>query len=461
MMMQQLQSVKLLTPEIKELIREQNYSLLKVALKECNPIGLAGAWHDFTEEEQLQIFKVLSAKAALSLFEVLDIEAQSKLLGKLGEENVSPILNNMASPDVAKIFNKLPSRAVKKMRNLIQRQKALSHVDLLMAFPKHSAGSLMHPEFIKLGPKMTTKQALNHISAIARPGQKEYLFSLFITDDDGKVIGGLSLHDLLSAPENEKLSELMTSVEDFKISPETDQEEVAKIFSKYDLTAAPVVDKSGRLVGVLSVKDIINVAQQEAEEDIAKMFGTAPVDARHTSVFRELFYRMPWLLLTLGGGFFTSYIIKSFEPILAKVIALASFSPLLAGMGGNVGAQSATLVVRSIALGQLNKKTEQIQTVFRELKVGIMLGLGYGTTLGFLSYLLYGERYHWQFSFCVAFAMFTSMTGAAFLGAIEPLFFHKIGIDPATSTGPLITTMTDILTNLSYSTLATILLMNM
>src|SRR3989338_905370 len=134
-MMQQLQSEKLLIPEIRELLREQNYSLLKVALKECNPIGLAGAWHDFTEEEQLQIFKVLSAKAALSLFEVLDIEDQSKLLEKLSDENVSPILNNMASPDVAKIFNKLPSRAVKKMRNLIQRQKALSHVDLLMAFP--------------------------------------------------------------------------------------------------------------------------------------------------------------------------------------------------------------------------------------------------------------------------------------------------------------------------------------
>ena len=460
-MMQQLQSVKLLIPEIKELLQEKNYSLLKVALKECNPIGIAGAWHDFTKEEQLQIFKVLSAKSAVSLFEVLDIEDQSKLLEKLSDENVTPILNSMASPDVAKIFHKLSTRAVKKMRNLIQRQKALSHVDLLMAFPKHSAGSLMHPEFIKLSPKMTAKQALNAISAIARPGQKEYLYSLFVTDDEGKVIGSLSLQDVLGAPESEKLSELMTSVEDFKISPEIDQEEVAKIFAQYDLSAAPVVDKSSRLIGVISVKDVISVERQEAAEDIAKMFGTAPTDVRHTSVFRELFYRMPWLVVTLGGGFFTSYIIKSFEPILAKVIALASFSPLLAGMGGNVRAQSATLVVRSIALGQLNKKSEKIQTIFRELKVGIMLGLGYGTALGFLSYLLYGGRYHWQFSFCVAFAMFTSMTGAAFLGAVEPLLFHRIGIDPATSTGPLITTMTDILTNLTYYTLATILLMNM
>lgn len=460
-MMQQLQSVKLLLPEIKELFREKNYALLKTVLKECNPIGLAGSWRDFTEEERLQIFSVLPSKAALSLFEVLEIEDQRNLLEKLSEDSIAPLLNNLDLPDVAKIFHKMSSRNVRKMRNFIKRQKALAHVDLLMAFPKNSAGSLMHPEFIKLEPKMTAKQALSVLSAITRPGEKEHLFALFVMDDDGKVLGSLTLQDLLSVPENEKLSELMTSVEDFKLSPQTDQEEVAKIFSRFDLNSAPVVDKNGKLIGVLTIKDIINVAQQEAEEDIAKMFGTAPVDTRRTSVYRELFYRMPWLLLTLGGGFFTSYIIKSFEPILAKVIALASFSPLLAGMGGNVGAQSATLVVRSIALGQLGKKSEQIQTVLRELKVGLMLGLGYGSALGFLSYLLYGDRYHWQFSFCVAFAMCTSMTGAAFLGAVEPLFFHKIGIDPATSTGPLITTITDILTNLTYYTLATILLMNM
>ncbi|MBI4431291.1 MAG: magnesium transporter [Candidatus Omnitrophica bacterium] len=459
--MQQQHSVKLLLPEIKEILRDKDYSLLKVALKECNPIGLAGCWQNFTEEEQLQIFSVLPGKSALSLFEVLEIEDQRKLLEKLSEDSVTPLLNNLDLPDVAKIFHKMSSRNVRKMRNLIKRQKALAHVDLLMQYPHHSAGSLMHPEFIKLEPKMTAKQALSVLSAITRPGEKEHLFALFVVDEESKVLGSLTLQDLLSVPENEKLSELMTSVEDFKLSPVTDQEEVAKIFTRFDLNSAPVVDKDGKLIGVLTVKDIINVERQEATEDIAKMVGTASTDIRQPSVLRALFYRMPWLLVTLGGGMFTSYIIKSFEPVLAKVIALASFSPLLAGMGGNVGAQTATIIVRSIALGQLNKESDRVKTILREIRVGLMLGLGYGIALGFLAYALYGDRYHWQFSFCVAFAMFTSMAGAAFLGAVEPLLFHRVGIDPATATGPLITTITDILTNLTYYTLATILLMNM
>lgn len=457
-MAKQFQSIALLLPEIKELLEQKDYTLLKQVMRECNPIEFADCWRKFTEEERLQIFKLLPATAALKLFEILDIEDQRALLGKLSEENVAPLLEGMPSPELAKLFHKMSPRLVKKMTGLIKRQEALAHIDLLMTFPEKTAGSLMHPEFVKLSPKQTGKQALSLLQAIARPDEKEHLYSLFVTDDEGKALGGVTLQDLLSAPEDEKLSEIMTSVEGIKIKPETDQEEVSKLFSKYNLNAAPVVDAEGKLIGILTVKDIISVVRQEATEDIAKMVGTKATDVAERSVFKIVRLRMPWLIVTVFGEILASFIIKSYEVTLTKVIALASFSPLLAAMGGNVGAQSATIVVRSIALGQVNGQ-QRMKTILREMSVGLSLGLCYGIFLGVFAHLLYGNRYGIEFSLVVALAMCVSMTIAATMGSIEPIIFHHIGIDPATATGPLITTITDILTVLFYFTLASLLLM--
>jgi len=456
--MQSFHSISLLVPEIKELLSEKNYTLLKQVLRENNPIEFADCWRKFEEEERLQIFKLLSAASALKLFEILEMEDQRHLLGKLSEESVTPILENMASPELAKLFHKLSPRTVKKMTSLIKRQEALAHIDLLMKFPENSAGSLMHPEFVKLSPKLTSKQTLHLLQAIARPNQKEHLYSLFVTDDNGKALGSLSLQDLLSAAEDEKLSEIMTSVEGIKVKPETDQEEVSKLFSKYNLTAVPVVDDTGRLMGVLTVRDIISVVRQEATEDIAKMAGTQAMDLKEHSVFKIVRIRMPWLVVTVFGGLLISVIIKFFEPTLARVIALASFSPLIAGMGGNVGSQSATIMVRSLALGHVNGN-HQLRTVFRELRVGLLLGVIYGLLLGAVAYAIYGAQYQFHFAFVVAVGMCTSMTVAATMGAVGPLFFQRIGVDPATATGPLITTTTDIISNFTYFALATLLLM--
>ncbi len=458
-MIEQPHSIALLIPEIKELLQTRDYALLKQVLKECNSLDFADAWKAFTEEERLQIFKLIPAATGLKLFEILDIDYQRQLLEKMSAENVTPLLESMDSPDLAKIFHKMSPRAIKKMTSLIKRQEALFHIDYLMKFPEHSAGSLMHPEFVKLTPRMTAKQALHCLQAIARPNQKEHLYaSIFVTDDDGKLLGALSLQDLIGAPEDEKLSQLMTSVEGFKVRPETDQEEVSKLFSKYQLSAAPVVDENGRLIGVLTVGDIISVVRQEATEDIAKMAGTQAIDIKERSVLKIVRVRMPWLIVTILGEILASFVIKSYEATLTKIIALASFSPLIAAMGGNVGSQSATIVVRSIALGHINGH-QKIKTIFREMRVGLVLGLVYGVFLGIVAYVLYGSRYSIRFSFVVGTAMCISMTIAATMGAIEPILFDRIGVDPATATGPLITTITDILTVLAYFTLATILLM--
>ncbi len=461
--MQQPQSVALLFPELKELLKDKNYTLLKQVLRECNPLDFADLWPRFDEEERLQVFKLLPAKAALKLFEILDVEDQRKLLSMLSEdnasENVAPLLENMHSPDLAKIFNKMSPRLVKKMTGLIKRQEHLAHIDLIMQYSQNTIGNKMHPEFVKLGPKVTAKQALLRLQAILRPGQKEHLYSLFVTNEEGKVIGALSFQDLVAAPPDEVLSELMSSVEGIKLGPEMDQEEAAKFFTKYGLNSAPVVDEMGRLLGILTLKDVLSVMREEATEDIAKMAGTRAKDLREESAFKIVFFRMPWLLVTLCGGFLISLIIHHFEPVLAKVVALASFSPLIAGMGGNVGSQSATIMVRSLALGHLESKIDQVRAILREFRVGVMLGVIYGLALSLFAYTVYGHQYGVEFGLIVAIGMGTSMTVAATMGAIEPIVFHRLGIDPATATGPLITTITDIISNFTYFALATLLLL--
>ena len=457
-MLDQPNSITLLVPEIRELLRSRDYPLIKQVLKDCNPFEFADAWKIFGEEERLQIFRLLPTTSALKVFEILDIDEQRQILEKMSAENVLPILEGMHSPDVARLFHKMPPRALKKMTSFLKRQEALSHVDYLLKFPQNTAGSLMHPEFIKLTPKLTAKQALLRLQACARPGQKEHLYALFVIDADGRVVGTLNLQDLISAPEDEKLSELMSSVEGIKVRPETDQEVVAHLFSKYNLNAVPIIDPVGKLLGVLTVKDIISIVRQEATEDIAKMAGTRAKDLREVSSFKIVFFRMPWLVVTLFGGMVVSLIIKHFEPVLAKAVALASFSPLIAGMGGNVGSQSATIVVRSLALGHIQGKAEEIKAIFREFRVGVMLGGIYGLLLAGFAYSIYGHQYGYKFGIVVAIGMSTSMTVAATMGAVEPILFHRLGIDPATATGPLITTITDIISNFTYFSLAAALL---
>ncbi len=458
--MNQPQSIALFFPEICELLGTKDYSLLKTVLKACSPLDFADVWKKFNEEERLQVFKLLPANSALKLFEILPLEDQRFLLAKLNEESVTPLLDNLNSPDLAKIFHRMPARAVKKMTSLIKRQDSLAQIDIVMKYPENTVGSQMHPEFVRLSPRMTANQALNRLQAITRPGQKEHLYSLFVTDEDLSLLGTLSLQDLVSAPEDVQLHELMTSCAQIKMKPELDQELAARLFSKYDLSAAPVVDAQDRLMGILTVKDIVSVIRQEATEDIAKMVGTRAKDLREESAFKIVFFRMPWLIVTLCGGFLISLIIHHFEPVLAKAIALASFSPLIAGMGGNVGSQSATIMVRSLALGHLETSRDRAKAIWREFSVGVMLGGIYGLALALFAYAIYGHQFGVEFGIVVAVGMGTSMTVAATMGAVEPIVFHRIGIDPATATGPLITTVTDIISNFTYFTLASALLLH-
>ena len=454
----QMRLLTVMVPEIKGLLAEGEFSVLKDILTECQPLDLAECWPDFSQDEQVAIFKLLSTKAAIQLFESVDIDSQRLLLNRLTDETVTPLLEGAHPADIARVFHRLPERAVKKMSSLVKREEALQKIQRVMTFPQNSAGSLMHPEFIKLLPKMTARHALSLVQAIARPHETRYLSALYVTDEAGKLVGALSLQDLVSAPEDAALGDLMTSTESMKVLTKTDQEEVARVVAKYDLFSIPVVDEQDHLIGVLTVDDIIDVIRQEATEDIVKMAGTKVEDIGARSSFRIARLRLPWLITTLFGELAVSLIIKHFEFTLSKVVALASFLPLIAAMGGNVGSQSATIVVRGLATGHIQHRNMN-REVFKEFCVGLILGVCYGLALAVFTFWFYGNRFGPFFPMVVGIGMCLSMTVASTMGGVEPFILSKFGIDPATATGPLITTITDIVSTSAYFLLATLILL--
>ncbi|MBI3318316.1 MAG: magnesium transporter [Candidatus Omnitrophica bacterium] len=447
-------------PELRQLLSSGDTGTLKSVLREINPVDLAEGWKLLSREEQLSFFQVLSTRGAVVVFEELDVEDQIFLLQAMGEQATGQMVNELPPGEVAHLLRKLPPRVVRRFKNLVKLQEATDRLEQVLSYPPRTAGSLMHTETVRLKENLTASQALEMIQAVTRIHVHEagILSTLYVVNGQGVLAGFVTLQALVAAPHDARIGELMNSARAISIQAAADQEEAARLVSKYNLISAPVVDGEGRLVGVLLIDDVLDIIHQEASEDIAKMVGTRPEEFSRQTILRAVWLRLPWLVASIIGGFIVSIVIKQFEGTLLKMVALASFLPLIAAMGGNVGAQSATIVVRGLAMGQV-RAGGWWGVMLREMRVGLILGLSYGALVGALAYLLYGGNLGWLFCAVVAAGMLTSMTVAATIGAVEPFLFEKLGIDPATATGPLITTTTDLIATSAYLTLATVILL--
>lgn len=450
----------LFLPELKQLLGAKDLSTLKAVLREINPVDLAEGWKDLSLEEQLTLFQLLGTRKAVVVFEELDIRDQLFLLQAMGDQATVEMASELPVGEVVHLFRKFPPKVLRRLRNLVKRQETADRLEEVLSYPPKTAGALMHTEVIRLKEGMSTSQALELIRAVTRTHIHEegLLSSLYVVNGDSRLVGFVTLQTLVAAPHDSRIEELMSSARAIQIQAGADQEEAARIVQKYNLISAPVVDDSQRLVGALLIDDVLDIIHQEASEDIAKMAGTLPEEFAARNILRIVRLRLPWLVASIAGGFLVSVVIKHFEGTLLKLVALASFMPLIAAMGGNVGAQSATIVVRSLATGQL-RVSEWRKVMARELAVGIVLGLSYGLLVGGFAYLLYGSRLGPYFALVVSLGMVTSMTVAAAIGAVEPFIFEKMGIDPATATGPLITTTTDLIATSAYLVLATAILL--
>ncbi len=455
--MPRLNAFSLILPEIKELLKIQDYKSIAGSLKEMDPIDLADSWQALLPPEQAVVFGLLPRRFQTQLFEELELEEQKNLIASLQNGETETSLSSLEPSAASRVVRQLPPRLVTKFKQLMKKEDVM-HLEHSLSFSPDSVANIMRVRFITIQSDWTTHRALEYlrVNTKLRHADDLYLDIIYVTDQAKHLVGQLFLKDLIVAPSEMRVGALMSPrIQSLLLG--MDQEEAANLFKKYKLESAPVVDQEQKPVGILLFKDILKVIQQETEEDFAKMAGTK-AGLLSLPVFDIAKVRFPWLIATCLGYFVVGWVVKSHELTLSKVIGLASFMPLIAAMGGNVGAQTATAVVRGMATGEV-KILGAKEIIFKEMLVGVLLGVLYGLAAGLVAHLIYGNRFGWQFGVVVGTGMFASMSAAAIMGSLEPFIFEKINIDPATATGPLITFFADLTSTSVYLTIATWLLL--
>jgi magnesium transporter len=346
----------------------------------------------------------------------------------------------------------LPTDFANEIRQLMARGDR-EEVDDLLQYHPETAGGLMSPDFMALEEDLSVGDAIKKVQE--RSEEKEMSFYLYIVRDARRLAGVVSLRELLMHPPYRVLKNIMNT-KVVAVGTDTDQEEVAHIVSKYNILAVPVVDANNRLQGIVTVDDVIDVIRKEASEDFLQMAGAGrDEEILLKSTISNALTRAPWLFASWTGGILSVFIIASFEAELQKVLALAGFMPIVMGMGGNIATQSSTLVVRGMATGRINLH-EMSKTVFKEMRVGLILGAIYGLCLGVVAFVAYPDPFN--LAFVVGISIFFTMVLAATVGTFVPLTFRRLGVDAAIATGPFVTTTIDILGIIAYFTIAKILL---
>jgi len=446
------ESNKILLESIKRLLRRDATSHLLKIVKKTHAADLALVFDSLSIHNQRRLFELIDDVVIKGeVFSNLDEDTFLGLLDGMNLDDIVEILDLMPRDDVADLLGRLP---VEKSDAILEKMKkeGSEEVEGLLHYEDDTAGGIMVPEFIALQEDTTAGEAIQSL-------QKEYLdvempFYLYVVDANGKLIGVSSLRQLVVVPPNTPLKDFMIT-DVFTVKTDMDQEEVAKIVARYDILAVPVVDDTNKLVGIVTVDDVIDIIREEATEDILKMAGVGGEEFIETqSVLRSTRIRLPWLSASCIGGIIAFLIIGHFEGSLKKFAYLAAFIPVIMGMGGNIGTQTSTIVVRGLATGRLNIR-DTWAVVFKELAIGFILGAVYGFAIGAVAQLRYSTA---MVAVSVGLAVISSMGIAALVGSIVPMGFARINIDPAVATGPFVTTAIDIVSVYFYFQIATTLL---
>ena len=366
---------------------------------------------------------------------------------------VASILHTVPADDVTRILSDLPAEKKGELLNLIEGATS-EDVERLLEYEEKTAGAIMTPNFFALSEETTAAEATERIRELA---DIEMVFYVYVVDEENKLKGVLSLRQLVATKPDTPLKDLMTS-HLYSVHTDMLQEEVARAVARYNLLAIPVVNSIGQLVGIVTIDDVVDVIREENTEDMLKMAGTGTLDITSRSIFRNTRARLPWLLASFVGGLLALYVIDIFEAQLKEIAALAAFIPIVMGMGGNIGTQSSTIIVRSIAIGEVDVK-DTWKVLWREFSTGALLGTTYGVLLGgFASLFPHFRAYAWKLPLVVALAIFVNMIIAATVGTLIPMFFRRVRIDPAVATGPFVTTAIDVVGIFAYFLLAKALL---
>jgi magnesium transporter len=393
---------------------------------------------------------------------MMDMEQVSEFLSELDEPIILNLIGDESPEKIAKLFQKLGVNDQADILALFSDEKTQSVLDLLnaekqeeveeiMSYPVDSAASIMTTDVFTLHQNIIAYEAIKELQ---KQEKSEMVFYLYITDDDNRLTGVISLRDLVTTPPKTSLIDIMTK-NVVSVRPETDQEEVAKIVARYNYLAVPVVDMDDSMLGIVTVDDVVDVIREEATEDFLQMAGAGKDrEILLKSSWENVKSRLPWLFASWVGGVLAAFIIGKFEHMLETTVALAAFIPVIIGMGGNVGTQSSTIVVRGIATGRVEAGGE-VKLVFKELRVGLILGILYGILLGGFTLLPFVESPA-SLGIIVGLSICSSMLIASCVGTVVPLILQKIDVDPAIATGPFVTTSIDILGVTLYFLIASV-----
>ena len=451
---------KLLMPEIESLIAERKLSILKEILLEWTPADIADLILDLPQQEKVIVFRVLPIDLATDTFEHLEFDTQEELLKAMGNEEVTAILNDMSPDDRTALLEELPGAYAKRLIQLLSAEER-KIAQTLLGYPENSVGRLMTPDYIAVRENWTISQTLDYIRK--NGADKETLNVIYVVDDKGKLVDDIKIREIILAPLDKLISDLMD--ENFvAFNVHDDQEKAVEVFKKYDRVALPVVDKVGVMIGIVTVDDVLDVAEEEATEDIHKLGGVEALEEPYSTMpfFLMIKKRVVWLTVLFIGEMLTASAMGFFEDEIARAVVLALFVPLIISSGGNSGSQAATLVIRAIALGEVTLK-DWWQIMRREILSGLTLGLILGT-IGFFRIFLwasfsniYGE--HW---FLIGLTVALSLVGVVLWGTLSgsmlPFILKRLGLDPATSSAPFVATLVDVTGLVIYFTFAILFL---
>ncbi len=442
---------KILIDSIRRLQRRNAVSHLRKIVNKTHAADLPFVFPSLTPPNQRELFNMIESneKKGLVLSE-LDPSVTESLIDQMDLGEVVQILETMAHDDLADLIGKLPEEKANAILEKMRR-KGADEIEGLLRYGDETAGGIMVPDFVALKENMTAREAISSL-------QKEYAdvempFYLYVVDEYGRLVGVLSLRQLVVVSPDKPLREFMTT-DVLYVRTDTDQEEVARLVARYDILAVPVVNEQNQLMGIVTVDDIIDIIRQEATEDMLKMAGAGQQYVETKSVIRSTRIRLPWLFASCLGGIVAFLIIGQFEGSLKQVAYLAAFIPVIMGMGGNIGTQSSTIVVRGLATGYLQVR-EIGSVVLKELTIGVLLGLVYGSLLALVAQFRYQLI---AVAVAVGSAVLCSMSVAALVGSLVPMLFARLNIDPAVATGPFVTTSIDIISVYFYFAIATTLM---
>lgn len=438
--------IQKVTDTIDRLYRRGALRPLRRIMTKLHSADLAAALSVLPDAHIAPVFEAVpEARMAGEVLVQLGAHARDTVLEETPLEKLTPALEQLPPDELTDLIQQLDPELAERLVVLLE-QDSKEELEGLLRYEQDTAGGIMTPDFVALADSVSAAQA---IDSVREQSDVEIVFYLYVTDAGGRLVGVVSLRQLLLSAPGTPLGDIMNSR---VISVHTDapQEQVADLVDKYQLLAIPVVDDDKVLVGMVTVDDVIEVIETLTTKDMLKMAGTDESEILTQSPLKVARIRLPWLLAAFAGGLVATGIIQHFETVLVQVLALSAFLPVVMGMAGNVGVQTATVAVRSLATGALDPRAAGV-VLFRELRVGLLLGLFYGLVLGACGWWFYGDTALAQ---VVGLTLLVNMTGAAILAILLPLIFHRLGTDPAIATGPFVTTAIDALGVLNYLLIA-------